>query len=120
MDATGNAVGQAILANTDWKLFLGQDPSAVDNIKNTQSFTATDAQFQQMKSVHTKKGSYSEVMIFHKQMSEICRLELEPETLMIFSTDADDRELMKKYRARGNGVKEAARLSVLEKAKLKY
>lgn len=115
LDATGNAVGQAILANTDWKLFLGQDPSSVDKIKNTQSFSATDAQFNQMKSVHTKKGSYSEIMIFYKQMSEICRLELEPETLMIFSTDADDRELMKKYRGLGNGVKEAARLAVLEK-----
>ncbi|MCU8013822.1 TraC family protein [Shewanella oncorhynchi] len=115
LDATNNAVGQAILANTDWKLFLGQDPSSVDKIKNTKSFTATDAQFNQMKSVHTKKGAYSEIMIFHKQMSEICRLELEPETLMIFSTDADDRELMKKYRSLGNGVKEAARLSVFEK-----
>ncbi|MCU7996659.1 hypothetical protein L5L55_17480 [Shewanella glacialipiscicola] len=51
--------------------------SSVDKIKNTKSFTATDA--------------HSEIMIFHKQMSEICRLELEPETLMIFSTDADDR-----------------------------
>ena len=86
-----------------------------DKVKNTKAFTATDAQFNQMKSVHTKKGAYSEIMIFHKQMSEICRLELEPETLMIFSTDADDRELMKKYRSLGNGVKEAARLSVFEK-----
>ncbi|GGP59007.1 plasmid transfer protein [Shewanella algicola] len=120
MDATGNAVGQAILANTDWKLFLGQDPSLVDKIKNTQSFTATDAQFKQMKSVHTKKGSYSEIMIFHKQMSEICRLELEPETLMIFSTDADDRELMKKYRGRGYGVKKAAEYAVEERKRSLY
>ena len=71
MDATGNAVGQAILANTDWKLFLGQDPSSVDKIKNTQSFTATDAQFKLMKSVHTKKGSYSEIMIFHLSLIHI-------------------------------------------------
>ncbi len=115
LDATQNSVGQAILANTDWKLFLGQDPTSVDKIQNTKAFTATDSQFRQMKSVHTRKGHYSEIMIFHKSMSEVCRLELEPETLMIFSTDPDDRELMKKYKGLGNNIQESARLSVLEK-----
>ncbi|QIR16451.1 TraC family protein [Shewanella aestuarii] len=115
LDCTLNPVGKSILANTDWKIFLGQDPSTVDTIKNTKAFTASDHQFEQMKSVKTVKGSYSEMMIFLRGMSEICRLELEPETLMIFSTDPDDRELMKKYRGLGHGVKEAARLSVLEK-----
>lgn len=115
MDFTMNPVGHAIMANTDWKLFLEQDASAIDTIRENKAFSASDHQFELMKSVRTKKGSYSEIMIFHQQMSEICRLELEPETLMIFSTDPDDRELMKKYRALGNDVKEAARLSVLEK-----
>ncbi len=115
MDCTKNSVGETILANTDWKLFLAQDPTNIDKIKNTNSFSTSDHQFEQMKSVNTVKGSYSEVMIFLRGMSEVCRLELEPETLMIFSTDPDDRELMKKYRGFGHDVKEAARLSVLEK-----
>jgi conjugal transfer ATP-binding protein TraC len=116
MDATQNSVGQAIVANTDWKIFLGQDPSSIERIKNSKSFSASDAQFEQMKTVHTKKGKYSEIMIFNNGVSEICRLELDPETLMIFSTDPDDRELMGKYRAQGNSVQEAARMSVTEKA----
>ena len=115
LDATQNAVGQALLANTDWKIFLGQDPSTIDKIKETNAFSATPHQFEQMKTVHTLKGSYSEMQIFYGGQSEICRLELEPETLMIFSTDPDDRELMKKYRQLGFSVREAATKSVREK-----
>lgn len=114
-----NNVGQAIVANTDWKFFLGQDSSQVEKLRNTKAFAASDGQFDLMKSVHTKKGAYSEIMMFHGGVSEIGRLELKPETLMIFSTDPVDRQLMQKYRAQGFDVQESARMATTEKAQLR-
>lgn len=115
MDAAQNAVGQALLANTDYKIFLQQNSDVISRLQESKVFNCTPFEFEQMKTVKTNKGVYSELMIFNGGNSEICRLELAPETLMIFSTDPDDRELMKKYRAKGYSIEEAAKASALEK-----
>ena len=115
LDAYQTQVGIAIVNNSPWKLLLEQEKEAIDKLEEMKAYDGTEQDFKLMKSVHTKKGYYSEILVRSGEQSEIVRLFVDGKTQMLYSTDADDRVLLRKYKEAGHDIVAATNLAYQEK-----
>ena len=117
LDAYQSQAGMAIVNNSPWKFMLAQEPEAVDKLKELKAYDGTDQDYDLMKSVHTDKGHYSEILVRYGQSREIVKLFVDKETQLVYSTDPDDRELVDKFKSQGYSIKEALELANKEKGR---
>ncbi|MBD1389413.1 TraC family protein [Neiella sp. HB171785] len=103
-DAYQSQAGIAIVNNSPWKLLLHQEPETVEALQKEKAFDGSELDFQMIKSVHTNKGFYSEIYVRLGQAKEICRLFVDKRTVLMYSTDPDDRAAIAAYRQRGLSI----------------
>lgn len=115
LDAYQSQVGMAIVNNSPWKLLLAQEKEQIDKLEEMKAYDGTEQDFKLMKSVHTVKGYYSEILIRSGERSEIARLFVDGKTQLLYSTDADDRELLRKYKEAGYDIATATSMAYDEK-----
>ncbi|MCD8569384.1 MAG: type IV secretion system protein TraC [Geovibrio sp.] len=102
LDFFSSPVTQAIWQNCEWKLMLGQRPEAVEQAKNEKKLAIHDYFFDQLLSVHTVKGKYSEVMIYGSSGIVIARHIVDRYTYYLYTTNATDKKLIKQIRSQQN------------------
>ena len=71
-DLVGTKSGQAIQANSSNKIYLKQDPQAVESLKSFAGLT--DKEAETLRSVVTVKGKYSEALVLTDSSRGIIRL----------------------------------------------
>ncbi|WP_035415819.1 TraC family protein [Ferrimonas kyonanensis] len=108
-DLYNSSVGMALINNSDWRFIMGQKEDAVEALKASGKYPASDQEYELMKSVHTDKGAYSEVMIEYEGSRQICKFVVPRYRQIIYSTDPDDRTAVNDYISQGMSPVEACR-----------
>jgi conjugal transfer ATP-binding protein TraC len=113
MDFFENDTTQAIFTNSEWKLMLGQKPEIIDRAKDEKKLSMHAYYLDLLKTVHTVKGRYSEIMIYGSRGVGIGRLILDRYTYFLYTTDAADKKLIKNVQQQlGCNLKDAIRYIV--------
>lgn len=87
-DLVGTKSGQAIQANSSNKIYLKQDPQAVESLKTFAGMT--DKEAETLRSVVTVKGKYSEALVLTDSSRGVIRLVPNPFLYWIATSDAKD------------------------------
>ncbi|MBG6083004.1 type IV secretion system protein TraC [Rubrivivax gelatinosus] len=96
---------KAIAANSAWQLILQQKAEQVDSALETGQFKIEAYGAHMLKSVHTLRGSYSEVMIKRSENDwGIVRLVVDRFHQVMFSTTGDERDDLLDAIDRGDDV----------------
>lgn len=99
---------EAALANSDWMFLLRQKPESVIALEKADRLVMNDGMKDMLLSVKTVQGSFAEVFVHAGQMgSGIGRLLLDPYTLLLCSSKAEDFEAVMEYRSAGFNVRDA-------------
>lgn len=98
-------------ANSSWKLILKQNPESLLAMRDDpklKAFVKEDWQFELLQSVHSNPPYYSEAAIFGPDVKGVIgRLMLDPFTLLLTSTNAEDFAEMEKRTVNGMSVADA-------------
>ncbi len=98
---------QAALANSDWLLLLRQKPEAIERLDRLGQLNLDDGLKRLLLSLRTEQGMYSEVFIHSPAGSGVGRLLLDPFSLLLYSSRAEDFQAIEAQRARGLDIGEA-------------
>ena len=98
---------QAAFDNSDWMCMLAQKPESIEQIKKNERLSLSPQKEAQLKSVKTKQGKYAEVMISGPGGYAIVRLPLDPFSLLLYSTKAEDYNAVKQLTERGVEIEDA-------------
>jgi len=100
-DCYQTEAGRAIVTNSPWKLLMMQEPETIESLKKDKAYDATDSEFKLMKSVHTVKGQYSEILVRCEGQVEIVKLFVDRQRQLTYSTDPADRNAINNYLRKG-------------------
>jgi conjugal transfer ATP-binding protein TraC len=94
--------GSVIVANSPWKIFLGQEETSLNMLFSAQSFKFDVLEEELISMVETKKGQYSELFIITPEQYKIpYRLVMNKYFYYLSSSDQEDRakisNTMKEY-----------------------
>ena len=89
---------KATINNADWLFLLRQKPENIDRLGKEGKLTVDEWMKRQLSSITTDHGNYSEVFVHSPMGSGVGRLLLDPFSMMLFSTRAEDFERIKKMR----------------------
>ena len=106
-DLFASPAAQAAFDNSDWMCLLSQKAESIEQLKKLGRISLTPQMESQLKSVRTKHGKYSEVMIYGSQGYAIGRLLLDPYSLLLYSSKAQDYAAIQTLRAQGLTLAEA-------------
>ena len=98
---------QAAFDNSDWMCMLAQKPESIEQLKKSERLSLSPQKEAQLKSVKTKQGQYAEVMISGPRGYAIGRLPLDPFSLLLYSTKAEDYHAVKQLTQRGIEIEDA-------------
>ena len=59
--------------NSQFKVFLRQEPEVIEKVRANKQFDGNKTDFELLKSIHTIKGQYSELYIRTGGSREVCR-----------------------------------------------
>lgn len=110
-----NPGAQAAFENSDWLCLLAQKAESVEQLKKSGRLSMDASMESLMKSVHTKQGQYSEVMIAGPSGYAIGRLLLDPFSNILYSTKAEDYVAVKRLEEQGLRLVEAIQQVAQEK-----
>jgi conjugal transfer ATP-binding protein TraC len=96
-----------ILENAAWVLMLNQVPEAIQQLSNSKKLALNPHKEAKMKSVKTVSGKYAEILISSSKGYTVGRLLLDPFSLMLYSTKADEFAAVNDLRNQGLSVLEA-------------
>lgn len=96
-----------ILENAAWVLMLNQVPEAIQQLSESKKMAVTAHIEAKMKSVKTVAGKYAEILIKSYKGYTVGRLLLDPFSLMLYSTKADEFAAVNDLREQGFSVQEA-------------
>jgi len=114
-DVAGNASGQVILGQSQWKFIMQQKPEVIAKaIKDGLIVEFTDDAFfiRQLKDVYTEKDVFSEILICGGGSYEAVRLYVDRFTRAVFSSDGDDRDVVFKLMKEGKSTVEAVNIVI--------
>jgi len=103
-----NSATKAAISNADWLFLLRQKPESIDMLGKEGKLQIDEWKRRDLSSVHTEHGSYSEIYVHSPMGSGVGRLILDPFSMLLYSTRAEDFEALKVLRERGMTVTEAA------------
>lgn len=120
-DAYETEVGMAMADNSQFKVFLRQEPEVIEKVRANKQFDGTETDFSLLKSVHTVKGMYSELYIRTGSSREVVRLFVPRYQQLMFTTDGKELAAIDRYRKMGNTIAQSIKLVVQdeENAKLR-
>ncbi|WP_255594939.1 type IV secretion system protein TraC [Acidovorax sp. sif1233] len=90
-DLYQSASGKAIAANSAFKLIMKQTSETVETVEREGYLSLDPYSFQQMRTIHSVQGAYSEVMIYANESVGIARLVVDRFTQVLFSTSDPER-----------------------------
>ncbi|MDR3351700.1 MAG: hypothetical protein LBO00_01525 [Zoogloeaceae bacterium] len=103
-----SVASKAALTNADWIFLLGQKPESVQAMIEQKKILVDDDMKKLLLSVHTEQGYFSEVFISAGDMGwGIGRIMLDPYSLLMSSSKADDFAAVKHYREAGYSLPQA-------------
>jgi conjugal transfer ATP-binding protein TraC len=102
-----NPAAKAALDNSDWMFLLRQKPESIEMMDKLGQLTMDDAMKRLLLSLRTEHGAYSEVFIHSPAGNGIGRLIVDPYSLLLFSSRAEDFNSINAKRAAGMDVSEA-------------
>jgi len=108
-----NPAAKAALDNSDWMFLLRQKPESIEMLDKLGQLSMDDAMKRLLLSLRTEHGAYSEVYIHSPLGNGIGRLIVDPYSLLLFSSRAEDFNAIDRKRAAGLSVS-AAIAAVLE------
>lgn len=89
-DLYGNAVGRAIAENSASMFLLGQKKESIEAVKDKKYLVLDAAGFEQLKSVYTEAGAFSEIFLHTEVGYGIGRLVVSNFQKLLFSTAPED------------------------------
>lgn len=107
MDVWDTKGGRAIAENSAHMYLLRQKSDSIDAIKRDNRLPFGEWAYEQLKTVHTVQGQYSEIMCVTPYGLGIGRLVLNDYQKIMFSTKAEDVKAMQELRARGLSLADA-------------
>ncbi len=88
-----NEAGRVIINSSAWKLMLEQEPSEITDLFKTDILPKGDAYFEKLvRSVETRKGVFSEILISNSRSYEVVRLYVDKFTGTLYSSEGDARD----------------------------
>lgn len=85
--------GKVIIANSPWKFFLAQTETSINMLIKSEVFNLSERDQQVLRSIHTKKGEYSEIYIMTPNNFKLPnRLIMNKFFYYITTTDPKDKE----------------------------
>ena len=109
-DVYAHSAGSAISENAGSKVFLGQKADAVRRMADENKLSMDKFWLEQLLSVQTQKGHFSELFFETGSAMGVGRLILSPFTLLLFSTDGTDRRDLRQFTDKGYSTVDAAGL----------
>ena len=109
---------KASINNADWLFLLRQKPENIDRLGKEGKLHIDEWMKRQLSSVSTEHGHYSEIFVHSPMGSGIGRLLLDPFSMMLFSTRAEDFERIKVMREQ-MGMATTQAIEVLLEEKIK-
>ncbi len=89
-DLYQNNTGKAIVDNAANKILMKQQASAIEELRHGKKLSFNDHEYDLLKTVHTKKGVYSEMYLLTDRGQGIGRLVVEDFKKILYSTSSDD------------------------------
>ena len=102
-----NPAAKAALDNSDWMFLLRQKPESIESMDKLGQLTMDDAMKRLLQSLRTEHGAYSEVFVHSPAGTGVGRLIVDPYSLLLFSSRAEDFNAINAQRAKGLSVSEA-------------
>ena len=102
-----NPAAKAALDNSDWMFLLRQKPESIEMMDKLGQLTMDDAMKRLLQSLRTEHGAYSEIYIHSPAGNGIGRLIVDPHSLLLFSSRAEDFSAINEKRATGLSVSDA-------------
>ena len=102
-----NPAAKAALDNSDWMFLLRQKPESIEMMDKLGQLTMDDAMKRLLQSLRTEHGAFSEVFIHSPAGNGIGRLIVDPYSLLLFSSRAEDFGAINAKRATGMDVSQA-------------
>jgi conjugal transfer ATP-binding protein TraC len=101
--------GQVILANSPWKIFLGQEETSLNMLFASSAFKFDHIEEQLISAVNTIKGEYSELFIITPDQQKIpYRLVMNKYFYYLTTTDQEDKQKVQSLMRRNNLSKKDA------------
>ena len=112
-DATSSTVGEAVLANSEWKLLLGQQGTEISKLKKNNTI-GDEHIVRLLETVHTKPPepkltdeAYSECLVLNSKVAHVCRLYTPRHIQLVNTTKKEEKDLIKSYMDKGFTLEEA-------------
>jgi conjugal transfer ATP-binding protein TraC len=102
-----NEATKATIQNADWLFLLRQKPESIERLGQEGKLHIDEWMKRQLASVTTEGGAYSEIFVHGPMGSGIGRLILDPFSMLLYSTTAEDFEVIKGCTDRGMDVADA-------------
>jgi conjugal transfer ATP-binding protein TraC len=111
-----NEATRAAINNADWLFLLRQKPENIERLGTEGKLVLDEWLKRQLASVSTEHGHFSEIYIHSPVGSGLGRLLLDPFSMLVYSTRAEDFQAIKHLREQGLSVSEAVERLVIERA----
>lgn len=108
---------KATINNADWLFLLRQKPENIDRLGKEGKLNIDEWMKRQLSSISTDHGHYSEIFVHSPMGSGVGRLLLDPFSMMLFSTRAEDFERIKNMREKNGMTTEQAIEAMLAERK---
>jgi conjugal transfer ATP-binding protein TraC len=89
-DFYATPAAQAAFENSDWMCLLAQKPESIKQLKESKRISMDPTMEAMLTSIRTKQGTYAETMIYGPHGYAIGRLFLDPFSLILYSTKAEE------------------------------
>lgn len=107
VDYWANPGTVAMIENSANKYLLRQTGEAISAVQKDNRLELGEWGYQTLRSVHTVKGEFSEILSITNRGTGVGRLVVSDFNKLLYSTDAPDVSAIKRYRAQGLPVAEA-------------
>lgn len=119
-DLHDSKTGRAIAENSATTLMMGQKSDTIEDIKKKGRVQLSDYHFEQLKTVHTIKGIYSEIFIISEFGRGIGRLMVPEFQKLMYSTLAEDYNDIDMKRKQGLTLNQAIIAVLSDRQKHKF
>jgi len=102
-----NEATRAAIQNADWLFLLRQKPESIERLGKEGKLNVDEWMKRQLSSVTTEHGHYSEVFVHGPVGSGVGRLILDPFSMMLYSTRAEDFQAIKTLKELGASLVDA-------------
>lgn len=110
-----NPAALAALQNSDWTFMLRQKKESIDSLIDNKRLSADEYLKRLLMSIKTEHGTFSEVYVNSQMGSGVGRLIVDPFSLLMFSSKAEDYYEISKRIKSGMNVAEAIESLLLER-----